>query len=523
MLGAVLAFRRTEAPVRRRSSTMHARAMTLDYRRDGIVFGVVGDPRLADDPEVARKYRDLTISWSRYGYRDRIVEGPTVDDVLKAAARDGYHACFLQFHGHVLREGHADIVDAIAALLGRARFLVAGFLVAESDHWWGLDDRCVVVNLDVYRELGEPSFGEADAQRVVTPLPRAIERNGRLYALEPSGHTGVVRAFRAGWSFCAASLRHDIPVLMIPPEIAMRSISLEPANPARAQAFRRFLGTGINRFVDREVPRATTLDRELLGDGQRELLAEIASQATTVRAGVVTWNTDRYGDVAVVPTRFRGPVTTLFAVASGFKPNRLLATHGMGASTRVVMFDANARALDLRRRMIDQWDGVDFPRFVRDADAGLVLHPHTDSIDAWWATELARWGGPEVFARHWRGYRLLEHRFVHCDVMREPSRVLLPVGTDDRAVIWWSNAFFTVAGNWFFTPTERRRAYRRWVNVMADANPELVLWGTDYNNASVSGVRAEAYHRFFFERDEGSLKPCQIDEHGRSRYPSLAP
>ena len=50
-------------------------------RRGELVFGLLATPD-GRGTTLTDKYRNLSIAWSRYGYRDAIVEGESVDAIL---------------------------------------------------------------------------------------------------------------------------------------------------------------------------------------------------------------------------------------------------------------------------------------------------------------------------------------------------------------------------------------------------------------------------------------------------------
>ena len=58
------------------------------------------------------------------------------------------------------------------------------------------------------------------------------------------------------------------------------------------------------------------------------------------------------------------------------------------------------------------------------------------------------------------------------NVLGSAARLLARVEPEEHAVIWWSNAFFSVWGNWLLDAAERRAAYERWVEELAERNPD---------------------------------------------------
>lgn len=497
---------------------------------DDIVFGLLDNSAAISRADVADKYRDLTICWSRYDYHGPMLEAATVDELLSEAADGGYRYCLVQCYGHIIRERwnpeHWNVASFLAALeawVEGCEFLVAGHILESGVGWYGLARRCFVVDLERYRTAERPPFGEpADALREL-PSP-AAERSGgaigAIAALTPFSERALQRPGLPGWGLIAASLERRWPVLGMPAKLAEQTLDLEPEDPQRTAAFSRYLEGGIDDY-SRETPP------EGLGSGQRAFLDSVARQATLARRGVFLWNIEPYTDVETPPEDFRAPISSLYTVASGFKPNRILETHGFSDDTVVTFFDYSARALEIRQELLERWDGIDFPSFVQlllekypapgtfyqlwgDGEPGTT---EAAEIERAWADEIAHWGGADGFRDHWRRYRRLRHEFIHCDLLTEPDLLVRCIVGGSGAVIWFSNAFFTMFSNWHYALGERRRSYERFIGALAEANPELYLYGSDHNNTCVNFVRAAEYWREYHRVDGSELRPPKLHRH----------
>ncbi len=441
---------------------------------EALVFGIVDRPSPQGDAALASKLRELTISWSRYDYRGRILVGETIDGVLDQALELGYRWCLVQEAGHVILESwHADegrkrLDQCVSHWVSEHDFLALGAVVGDD----GLDDQCLLVDVRRYRDLGRP----------------------------------------------ALSVRTGLPILDVGSTLEGRRVSLGRLTPAEGRRLAGYLGSGIRSYPDGE----TWLDPRI-----DEFLKEVRRQVLSAPRGVFLWNLEPYDDVRTPPTGFDPPISTLYSVASGFKPNMILESLGFDARTRVVFFDCSTRALEVKRLLLEGWDGRDFPAFVphlfREVPSGDAHYhlwdgatPETldpKAVERAWERELERWGGERVFAEHWSRYRQLRHEFVRCDVLGSAARLLARVEPEEHAVIWWSNAFFSVWGNWLLEATERRAAYERWVEELAERNPELFLYGSDFSNSSVNDVRAGEYRLMLRDADCDELVPLSVNTH----------
>jgi hypothetical protein len=296
-------------------------------------------------------------------------------------------------------------------------------------------------------------------------------------------------------------------------------LDMSARSAERTRAFAKYLGQGIANYHRQDA-------NQDLGKDQVAFLNMVQPQTSGARDGVFLWNIEAYDDIEEPREDFQSPLTSLYTVAAGFKPNRILQTHGWDSGSRVVYFDYSLKALEIRKYMVDHWDGVDFPRFVERLFE-VFPHPGTfyqlwdgltpDEVDPadirrMWQRELERWGSAQQFADHWRGYRELAHEYVGCNILTDPAPLFERIVAQPNAVIWWSNAFFTMYGNWFYTLDQRSRVYEDWIEQIARFNPDLFLFGSDYNNVNVNSVRAAEYWAAYRRAGSNCLVPCRLSK-----------
>ncbi len=508
----------------RRATPMKAKKHPM--KTDQMVLGVLDISETMSDSLVADKYRDLTISWSRYDYRGELIEDTSVNAILDRAGMLGYRWCLILPYGHVIAERWRpehwrgpDFASALRDRMDRDDFLVAGSIRADDDAWFGFQNQCVLVNLDMYQQLGAPSF-DSVCERPIE-LPKAEQRieAGRIAALVPSGESESRQPTMTGWHFIATSLRGGVPVVGFDEPLSEGILDLSATCPARAQAMANYFHAGIVNYD----PEETHAD---LGQDQVAFLNMVRPQTTGARNGVFLWNIEAYADIETPREDFLSPIGSLYSVAAGFKPNRILQTHGWDQSTRVVFFDYSPRALEIRRYLVENWDGEDFPKFVERLFAAFP-HPETfyqlwdgrtpedvdsSDIERVWQRELAHWGTAEAFRDHWQSYVELPHEYVDCNLMTDPTPLLDQIVNEPSAIIWWSNAFFTVYGNWFYSLEQRKQVYDNWIQQIAERNPDLYLFGSDYNNVNVNAIRAGEYWDAYQRAGSDWLNPSRLSK-----------
>ena len=474
---------------------------------------------------LASKYRDLSVSWIRYKYEGRILEADSVEGILEAASAAGYSYCYILCYGDIIRETwtldeSAGFVETLVEFGEAEPFLASGEILSAKGGYYGLSESCLLVNLSSYRRLGSPRFSGPDSARVVVPRARTIPAGdgGGVRRLEPAGGTVSEKTALPGWNFVRCSLLQGMPLRRLPAKVLDSTIRLNSGSSARRREIARYFGDSIRDFPTGGGD-AQVLDGPVAG-----LLADVAHQARNAERGVFAWNIEGYGDIQPPPSGFQGPISTLYTVTAGFKPNMILHRHGMDDSTRVVFFDYSAAALAFKKLQIERWDGVNFLAFFRDALTELQpLKPYYQlwngasgngldwrEVDEKWREELAAWGGGPAFREHWQAFRRLEHDFVLCDIWTQPEALLAKLQNCPRGVIWWSNAFFTMARNWLYSLEARRQIYEEWIRALQETAPQVFVYGADQNGISVNGLSAGDYARAYFAQPGSDLEPIRL-------------
>ena len=179
-----------------------------------MIFGMINREVPGELPAVARACRDLTISWSRYGYRGPFIVRDTIEEILDEASEEGHDYCVVQSAGHIISETwrpfeteDVDFLSFIKRWTATHDFFVAGSIVQERSGWYGLDPRCILIDLRKYESLGRPRFGKPSPGRIGLPAAGSRYDGGFLVALEPVDGEECCNPATEGWNFLAAGLR----------------------------------------------------------------------------------------------------------------------------------------------------------------------------------------------------------------------------------------------------------------------------------------------------------------------------
>lgn len=437
-----------------------------------IVFGIYGVPDNAAGE--LQTLRELTVSWSRYGYQGEILEAETLDQLLQKATYHEAAFCFIQRAGHVIDEqwyppcwNREGFHEALHDLVESTDFSLWGEQ-EQSGVPGDMKKDCLVVNLKRLKASGTSSFEE--------------------YARTAASNAGIgslPEAMNAG--------RYDLAIGE---------------------------STQFNQLLRKEPP--SNIDELGLTSAQASFLKGVNNQTANAQKGVFLFNIESYQDLV----ESSGTVDAVFSVAAGFKANRILEVNGFDEETHVVFYDYSKRALEIRQQIVEQWDGLDFPAFVREIFASNPT-PGTfyqlwsgttpeninwDDVNWFWQYELEKWGGADAFKAHWDRYKTLNHQYLHCNLLADKQKLFNEVAKYKQPYLWWSNAFFTVYSNWFLGFDERRAIYEKWITALAASSPGCRVNGSDYNNTGVNGFTAKTYLQQYNSQPSDELHPVKLHE-----------
>ena len=491
-----------------------------------MILGLVDSSSAIGCPQLAAKCRDLTITWSRYSYHGQIIEDASIDKIIDVAVSRGAHYCLILAYGQILQEqwlpevGNLVEIPLVTEVRRPDQFLVAGRILKNISGWYGIDYRCFLVNLKLYSEFGRPSFEAAPTGTVSLPSATPSFKGNGIDKLEPASGSVEGRPILPGWQFIAESLQRGIAVVSIDQTLNMRVLNLSPENTQSARLLSGYLEEGIDQY-DQESPHpGLTRDQSMF-------LGSVSAQTQNAKRGVFLINIEPYTDIDHPPVAPWGPISTLYSVAAGFKPNRILQTHGFDQNTRIVFFDYSPNALEIKKTMLAEWDGRDFPGFVKYLFE-LFPHPETfyqlwsgetpgevdwSEFARFWHRELERFGGEREFRRHWDAYRNLRHEFIRADIFRSPKALIERIVSEPNAVMWFSNAPFTMYSNWHHTLEQRKQFYDAFIRQLAARNPHMLLYGADYTNTSVNCILASKYWDRYRDSKHDALNPIALNRY----------
>jgi hypothetical protein len=485
-----------------------------------LIVGLLARTDRSHDSELDGWLRDITISWLRFKYPGRIIEGPSVDAILARASESRHRYCLILPYGEIVTHAWAlGLVKTIEAWALEHDFFVAGPILHEADSACGISPHGLLVNLEYHAKLARPEFGEPGARRVTVALPAhapaSVGNSLDEQMLKPSGEAASLGTGLPGWNLVAASLAAGLPVHRLPDQITSTLFDIAPQSSRQAERLQRLRGAAI---------ATETLDPDELSAGQLKFLSGVQRQVQNSRRGVFVWNFESNDDVTERPPGFKAPVSTLYSVAAGLKTSWILETHGFDEKTRLVYFDYSEQALQFKKLLHEEWNGEDYPEFLRylfkKLEPGKTFYqlwggfsPQDmawDTVQEAWIREISRWGGEATIKEHWRRARDLRVEYVLCNILDDQHPLLDRVDAQPSSVIWWSNIFFTFFSNWFHRIEARRAIYESFIRRLFERNNEILIYGNDYNNIPQAAIPLGEYSSVYFQSDDNYLEPRRI-------------
>ncbi len=424
-----------------------------------LVFGLRNTSAQINHPRLAQKLRSLTVSWTRYDYHGPIIENENIDSILQRAIEQGYRYCLVLDYGQVVVEFWSDKTKNFAQQLSD--------WIKNNDFLAASSEGVVLVDLQSYQLLTNSSSLQTDPRS--TKFPKEL----RLKIKNLAQHQEQLLPY-------------------------LDDISKHPANSPDQNDCTQFL-------------------------------ASIVRQTENVKHGVFLWNLEPYDDVTTPPQGYTPPISALYSVAAGLKPNMILHTHHVDENSKVVFFDYSNRALQVKQTLLNEWDGEDYPRFIKYL---FKKYPYPETfyhlcedlspeqicwqdMDKYWQQEITKWGGEKTIYDLWQVYKKLPHEYVLCDLLTQQSTLLDRITTEPNSVIWWSNAFFTFYSNWHYSVEQRKEIFDSWLRGLAAKNPQIFVYGADYNNNSINCIQAAECLSLYTQNENGNncLEPCNVSKH----------
>jgi hypothetical protein len=262
-----------------------------------------------------------------------VIQGLDEDLLLREAAKDYTHAVVLST-GTEFINGDEFFHEVEKEVYSGKDFFLIGHIPDRDDGYYELHDQCYIINLETYKELGEPIVGEfAYYSEHTQHEPRRSSENIHD-DYTPIWVTGgdVPRTYKHkwhGWNILSVAFENNKHVKVIMDRFRNNKIYYYP------------------NYEPAFIPKSSYLYGKY----------SVASQAL-----FYPYNTEEF-----VAVDFKGPVRQLIIQASGLQWYEYLLYYGYDENTVVRFVDYNLFALECMFQITLDWDGKqDYMEFVQN-------------------------------------------------------------------------------------------------------------------------------------------------------------
>lgn len=261
-----------------------------------------------------------------------VIQGLDEDQLLKEAAKDYTHAVVLST-GTEFINGDEFFHEVEKLVYSNTDFFLMGHIPDRDDGYFELHEQCYIINLNTYKDLGCPVVGEfsfLSSHTQVEPIrsPDNVHDDYTPTWVKPGTALKVYKHKWHGWNILSESFKHNKPVLVFPEEFRKNKKFYYPNyEPSFLQASTYLYGK-----------------------------QSVASQTM-----FYPHNTEE-----IVKVEFAGPIRQLVTQASGLNWVDYLITYGYDENTVVRFVDYNLFALECMKEIVTNWNGYDYPDFVRN-------------------------------------------------------------------------------------------------------------------------------------------------------------
>ena len=417
------------------------------------IFWGIHNPDNTRFQEQFRRGLDLTIAnlpWterlSKCGEPLHIA--PTLDELLNEAWRSQCEYAVIQTAGHVLDN---RFCRRLSIFVESASPLIIGHILDHFDETYSLHDQCLFLNLSALRKRGEPKW-VSDRETIPAFLrdkdnihddytPLKIEALSESRINKRRGGSGLLALLRPG------EIVHNFG-------LQIREVKL-------------------HLYPDKE--------------SFPEKLKILAEREEQTKNNVFIWNSETLSE----PLWPYGKIENLIAVASGFKPFKILHDNGFTSRTKIVFIDNNPNQLMFMKHLLKNWDGIGYGSFIETFHKNhpnLRISPSSFFKEGRYRNadeELHRhFGGKGAWLDLWSQVRRLDITFHQEDFVRNPYCVKDQIEkAKSPTYIWFSGAFWY--NSTCSVPFSRKfESFRSFYGLCSRAPQKVWLSGDD-----VFGVR----------------------------------
>ena len=507
---------------------------------------ILDTSKTIDDSEISEYMKGITYNFLRNNYsfyKYKIYEHSSVDKILNDIKENDpseseVELVVVQAYGNVLYDTWKPLEQGwslfreycnndFVKLARNKSFLVMGHILDEREskgRWFRLHEQCFVINYKLWKEFGEPEFGDYRWGPVETR--QAIRSSENFHDshtpkfLAPGPANETHKKVGLGWNFINVSLQNGLPVINFNEEVRATKTFLYPEDPSEKEEFKSYFRENCANFKR---------ENSNLKGSKADFLQY--QQFTVERSPKAVWvlNTESVLDVNYVKNKL--PLRNLYSVSAGFKTFAFLRNWSKDTvieDVNINYFDISQNSLDVRKWLHSEWDPRNFDMYLDflyeeyyTKNNGLItIYEDFDFATPNWSTERQRakeayensilriFSSMDEFYEMFERVRNNNFTFTQANMIRNWKPLIDIIepdvpGTD--SVVWSSNYITTRYTTWILSYEQRRNVYKQVVSDLSGINDKIRLHSADWDGSPTRGMRIKELNHAYTNMDDNEF------------------
>src|SRR6056300_129955 len=295
---------------------------------------------------------------------EKIVEGTSIDQIIIKASKLEIEWLLIVSYGHrflnnqVIKDIYQSSIERDSKITGHILQVKYSKDKIGKDEYL-LHPQCLYLNLKTWKNIGSPEFGEPITSKILKHIPIRSEDNFHdnytPFWLKPNSKTLEYEGFLdTGWNLINTALNNGIEIHSFPEEIKNSKSYLYPETNYES------LYDALSNTVEEDTYMESIKD---LDNSKYVYFSETSFKHHQGRNYI--FNTEELGKIDIEDFKQNTNLKTIYTAASGFKFLELLVTQQWNSNTEIIFFDYSKPTLYLKRKLIEEWDGVDYIGFLK--------------------------------------------------------------------------------------------------------------------------------------------------------------
>jgi hypothetical protein len=423
-----------------------------------VVFAIVDQMNIKKRHELLyNKMYDLTLFYTTrlaFTLRCPVVYHDTIDLALEAL--QDYDIVILQSVGNMIQENeYLEYVDEYVK--NNPDFFYVGFTLDwQGDDWVELHHQMIVFNEQRWIQLGKPEYG--NWQTTTEELPnysRSVENfhdHYTPYWIKGEPGTTVRQRTKQGWGMIKAALENGIRIDNFTQAMRDCRLFLYPESDSV-----KFYECIVNREIT---------------DGNINPNQKRFIRTFQFREQVWIYNSESYQ----FPKSISSNIDTYMGPAAGFKYLDVLK---YSEKVNYILYDFMPVSIKWIKMLRDEWDGRDYPAFLRKKEPEWKQYYKYISGDIELNQRLLfnEFSSEDEFVVLWQRFKDSSVEFIQCDLFDTATVKQLCTKIQGKTLFYYSNIFATDFQIKRKSLAEITASYDTIVNMFKQDN--VILYGTN--------------------------------------------